>query len=49
MDTGIKKQVLDEILMAAEKNNIEKVFLDQGPEVIIGKPAILIWRYPAGA
>ena len=27
MDTGIKKQVLDEILMAAEKNNIEKVIL----------------------
>ena len=27
MDTGIKKQVLDEILMAAEKNYIEKVIL----------------------
>ena len=27
MDTGIKKQVLDEILMAAEKYNIEKVIL----------------------
>lgn len=27
MDTGIKKQVLDEILMLAEKNNIEKVIL----------------------
>ena len=27
MDTGIKKQVLDEVLMAAEKNNIEKVIL----------------------
>lgn len=27
MDTGIKKQVLDEILEAAEKNNIEKVIL----------------------
>ena len=27
MDTVIKKQVLDEILMAAEKNNIEKVIL----------------------
>lgn len=27
MDTGIKKQVLDEILMAAKKNNIEKVIL----------------------
>ena len=27
MDTGIKKQVLDEILMAADKNNIEKVIL----------------------
>ena len=27
MDTGIKKQVLEEILMAAEKNNIEKVIL----------------------
>ena len=27
MDTGIKNQVLDEILMAAEKNNIEKVIL----------------------
>lgn len=27
MDTGIKKQVLDEIPMAAEKNNIEKVIL----------------------
>ena len=27
MDTGIKKQVLDEIRMAAEKNNIEKVIL----------------------
>ena len=27
MDTGIKKQVLDEILMAGEKNNMEKVIL----------------------
>ena len=27
MDTGIKKQVLDEILMAGEKDNMEKVIL----------------------
>lgn len=48
--TGIKQTVLNEIIVLAKKNHVQKlIYSVPGREAILKEPAILTWRWRAAA